>query len=207
MSTSYQDRLRSLQYESEQRERKALLDSPHMQPLTALVDQIRKEKHLGTEVPYFDPCDGGINARVLFLLEAAGPKAVKTTFISRNNNDETAEKMFSLLKKAGLKRQDTLLWNIVPWYLGTGKKILPAKPEDLKAGNVYLRKLLPLLKELRAIVLVGKKARGGFAQYDEKINARIFYTPHPSPSNLKSRPELEGEILARFTEVATFINS
>ena len=40
-------------------------------------------------IPHFDPLDGGSNAQVLFLMEAPGPKASASGFVSRNNPDET----------------------------------------------------------------------------------------------------------------------
>ncbi len=79
-------------------------------------------KSLKTPVPHFDPLDGGINARVLFLLEAPGAKAVASGFVSRNNPDETARNFFDLNMAAGIARRDTVCWNVVPWYIGTGTK-------------------------------------------------------------------------------------
>lgn len=117
MKTSYSDRVRSLQYESEKAERQKLLSEPYIKSLTEFVDRIKKDRGLSYDIPYFDPCDGGIKAKVLFLLEAPGPKAVKSGFISRNNDDKSAQNMLYFLKQAGISREDTILWNIIPWYL------------------------------------------------------------------------------------------
>lgn len=206
MTTSFANRVGSLQYDSEKQERIRLLYHPHMKPLTELVNIIRKERNLSEEVPCFDPCDGGVNARVLFLLEAPGKKAKESGFISRNNNDKSAEKMLTLLKRSGIAREDTLLWNIVPWYLGDDDKIRAATDVDLQEGIVYLEKLLPLLPKLSAIVLVGKKAQKGFSRFQGSVNARIFNSSHPSPSNVNSRPSAEDEILASFKEVFDFLS-
>src|SRR5689334_1377344 len=70
------------------------LQEPHIAPLTAFVDHLRAEAGPGASIPYFDPWDAGIGAEILFLLEAPGPKAVKSGFVSRNNPDETAKNMF-----------------------------------------------------------------------------------------------------------------
>lgn len=60
-----------------------------IEPLTKYLAKIKAE-HPEKELPCFDPYDGGIHAKALFLLEAPGPKAVSSTFISRNNPDPTA---------------------------------------------------------------------------------------------------------------------
>lgn len=100
--------------------RLSMLNDSHVLPLTAFVNRIRGAERLEHRIPYFDPLDGGIEAKVLFILEAPGPKAVASGFISRNNPDESAKNLFLLLREAGFERRDTLLWNIVPWYIGTG---------------------------------------------------------------------------------------
>lgn len=76
-------------------------------------------------MPDFDPCDGGIDARILCLLEAPGTQAVRTTFISQDNPDPTARNMRSILAEAGVPRRWIIIWNIVPWYVGTMQKIRP----------------------------------------------------------------------------------
>lgn len=50
------------------------LRAPHMAALTAFVEELRAEAGHGVEVPYFDPWDGGVEATILFLLEAPGPR-------------------------------------------------------------------------------------------------------------------------------------
>ena len=62
-----------------------MLEEPHIRPLAGFVEAIRKETGRGPNIPQFDPLDGGILASKLILLEAPGPQAVKTGFISRNN--------------------------------------------------------------------------------------------------------------------------
>ncbi len=40
---------------------------------------------LHQEIPFFDPLDGDVNARCLFVAEAPGPRAVLSGFVSRDN--------------------------------------------------------------------------------------------------------------------------
>lgn len=98
---------------SEQQRRSTMLNQSHMQPLVTYLEHI-KEEHPEKDLPCFDPCDGGVLARALFLMEAPGPKAVGSTFISRNNPDPTARNICDLLQEAGIACGDTLIWNIVP---------------------------------------------------------------------------------------------
>src|SRR6476646_8560373 len=76
--------------------RKAQLHEPHIAPLTAFVEKLRAQVGTGVSIPNFDPWDGGIDAEILYLLEAPGPKAVLTGFVSRNNPDESAKNFFEL---------------------------------------------------------------------------------------------------------------
>ena len=103
----------ALSFEAERERRAAMLEQSHIKPLIKYLADV-KARHPEKELPYFDPCDGGIGAKTLFLLEAPGPKAVGSTFISRNNPDPTARNLCELLLEANIARADTLIWNIVP---------------------------------------------------------------------------------------------
>jgi uracil-DNA glycosylase len=88
--------------EAARAERRALLWLDHVAPLTAFVETLRTEVGEEFQIPDFDPWDGGVKAEILFLLEAPGPKAVRSGFISRNNPDETAKNFFLLNQEAGI---------------------------------------------------------------------------------------------------------
>lgn len=66
------DRPRSMSDAAVREGRRAMLGDPHVKPLTDYVAKLRKRGP--GEVPDFDPLDGGVNARVLFLFEKPGPK-------------------------------------------------------------------------------------------------------------------------------------
>jgi len=76
----------------------------------------------GNEYPYFDPADGGVDAEVLFLFEKPGPmtvedgrgKRVGSGFISRDNDDPTAQFSGEFWRQAGFSRKSRILWNVVP---------------------------------------------------------------------------------------------
>lgn len=176
--------------------RLARIFEPHISPLTAFVEAIRKETGLVREIPYFDPLDGGINAKCVFLFEAPGPRAVYSGFISRNNPDESAKNFFELNQQASLPREITISWNIVPWYIGSGTKIRPANKNDIDKGKKYLLKFLSLLPNLRIIVLGGKKAQKAEALITANFpEISIVKMPHPSPLFVNNAPDNKFKIL------------
>jgi hypothetical protein len=130
--------------------RKAMLRDPHLAPLTDFVAKLRRA-HPDREFPDFDPLDGGSNADILFLFEkpgrmtSAGGKG--SGFISRNNNDPTAEATFGFMTEANLSRNRTVIWNVVPGWNGTRK----ITKTELSAGVDALRGLLPLIADISKI--------------------------------------------------------
>ncbi len=171
------------------RARLAMLGEPQMAPLTAFVKAIRRERGCGVEVPFFDPLDGGVHARCLLLLEAPGPRAVLSGFISRNNPDESARNFFLLNREAGLPREWTVCWNIVPWYIGSGGKIRSATAVDIEAGLPYLDRLLKLLRRIEAVGLVGRAAQEVEPWFRQRHpRTGVFCCPHPSPVFVNRHP-------------------
>ena len=176
------DRPKTLADPDAKRERLAQLSRAHIAPLTRFVRNLRRRTRLGPDIPYFDPLDGGVGASCLFLFEAPGPKAVETGFVSRNNHDESARNFFELSHRAGLPRQRTVLWNIVPWYVGGGGRIRAASRADIAAGRTHLARLLPLLPQLRVVVLSGRKAQVVAPWLEATApRLRILTMPHTSP--------------------------
>lgn len=190
------DKPKSLRYPLAIQSRLARIFDPHISPLTNFVETIRKETGLSREIPYFDPLDGGINAKCLFLFEAPGPRAVYSGFISRNNPDESAKNFFELNHEASLPRELTISWNAVPWYIGTGIKIRPANKNDIARGKKYLLDLLSLLPNLRIIVLGGRKAQKAETLIKAAYpDITLMKMPHPSPLFVNNAPENRFKIL------------
>lgn len=171
---------KSLKHESNIRYRQSLLTLSHMQPLTAYVENLRKRLGDNVFIPDFDPLDGGINAEFIFLFEKPGPQTDSRNggsgFISRDNNDETAKSVFDFMGQIGLERARTLLWNTIPAWDDSRA----FKGFHVRDGIKFLDGLLPLLPNLKTIILVGKqaqKARKGLKArgYD------VAVSDHPSP--------------------------
>jgi uracil-DNA glycosylase len=156
----------------------------------ALVRRIRNERKLGREVPGFDPVNGNEQAFYLFLLEAPGPKAVQTGFVSISNPDPTARNFQHQLARAGVRAEEIALWNVVPWYLGdeNGTKIRGASAADVHLGMAYLPPLIAAMPELRCIVLVGGAARKAHVCLSKLTTARILSCHHPSAQALNANP-------------------
>jgi len=156
-----------------------MLTMPHIAPLAAYAAGLRTGP--GIEVPDFDPLDGGVGARILFLLEKPGPMTAPSRpgrkgsgFISRDNDDATAEAMHRFMHSAGLSRTDTVIWNVIPWWNGT----IRVTPMERRAGVQELRNLLTLLPHLNTAVLAGRTA----ARARPLLNGlRLFESAHPSP--------------------------
>jgi len=172
---------RSLHDPTEVVRRRQLLRERHIAPLTDYVAALRL-RNPNWEFPDFDPLDGGIDADLLFLLEKPGPmtspehKRRGSGFISRDNNDATAEAVFSFMKEAGIDRKRTVLWNTIPGW--NGKREIA--PGEIGAGIEELLRLLELLPRVSTVVLVGKRAQKAEAIF-QRQDLRVFRSAHPSP--------------------------
>ena len=197
--------------------RRELLDARHMRPLNEYVAGLRKRSDIKVhfdppdgpqvdnaqppariEVPDFDPLDGGVDAIILFLFEKPGPMTSTTTgartrtgsgFISRDNDDSTAENTFTFMREAGIPRKQTVTWNVVPWWDGTTK----VTAADLREGAEETRRLMGLLPRLRVVVFVGKKALRA-RPHLEDTGLAFFSSYHPSPKVRATRPDKWREI-------------
>ncbi len=178
-----------------------------MANLAAFVAGLRARKPGGI-IPDFDPWDGGVNAELLYLLEAPGPRAGRSGFISRNNPDESAKNFFELNEMACIPRKQTISWNVVPWYIGSGAKIRPATAADVAEGREALLELLGLLPRLRAVVFVGRKAELAMQHIQSALpSLTCFRCPHPSPMYCNMAPGNKENILSALRQVAAFLRA
>lgn len=185
---------RSLRNPEAREARRRLLSEPHIRPLTAYVEQLRDRSP--DEFPDFDPLDGGVEARLLFLMEKPGPmtSASRTGragsgFISRDNDDPTAEAIFNFMGNAGIPRRETVLWNLIPGWNGTRK----VTAREVGEGALEALRLVQLLPQLKAVVLVGARAeRAGPLLTGGAFG--IFSSFHPSPIMRAFRPALWARI-------------
>jgi hypothetical protein len=208
MADCEDDQPRSMRDAGVRERRKAMLGDPHVIELMKFVKELREIDHEGRsewEVPDFDPLDGGVKARALFLFEKPGPMTVAkgsgkrsgSGFISRDNDDQTAEAIFNFMRQAKIPREQAVLWNVIPWWNGTRA----VKRSELEDGVSRVKDLIHLLPKLRAVMLVGKKAAK--AKFElETTGLCLFNSSHPSPLVRARWPEKWKAILLEWEKVA-----
>lgn len=189
---------RSMRDESVRQRRRAMLHEPHIAPLTGFATRLRERGSI--EVPDFDPLDGGIHAQVLFLFEKPGPMTASNNgsgFISRNNDDPSAEATFAFMQRAGIPRKLTVTWNVIPGWNGTRK----VTGKELRDGVDSVRELIALLPSLRAAVLVGLNAARAMPYLRSETALTLFTSAHPSPLVRAKHPEKWNAISPQWAEV------
>ena len=195
----------TLKDEAERLRRAEMLTLPYMQPLVDYLASVSIRVGEAYQIPQFDPCDGGIHARALFLLEAPGPKARDSEFVSCNNPDPTARNLWHLINDAQISRADLAIWNIVPWYVGEPGRIRPVTSTDIWEALPYLRELLALLPRLEVIVLVGKKAQSAEKSLRSITCLPLMFTHHMSAQVFNITPEKKRVTQEKFAEIAQFL--
>lgn len=140
------DRPRTNQSADELQRKRGLLDEPRVKPLSDFVRSLRAERGGDDSIPWFDPTEAATDARILLLLEAPGQMATAAKgsgFISADNNDGTAQNMWHLLREAEIdRRREVVTWNVVPWYIGTERGVLPLQQADIRAAREPLERLI-----------------------------------------------------------------
>ncbi len=191
-----------------QAERRSNLKLPHMLPLAKFARDLR-DLNFG-EVPDFDPRDGGAEARFLFLFEKPGPMTATagrkrrpgSGFISRDNDDPTAEAVFHFMRAAAVPREASLIWNVIPWWNGTRK----VTSLELQRGTAAAINLVRLVPHLRAIVLVGGRALAARPML-ASLGLPTITSSHPSPLVRARWPERWSAIPSEWAQVHQFASA
>lgn len=189
-------------------ERRAMLETVStVQPLRQWAANLKVRPETAY-LPDFDPAEAGAEARVLIVAEAPGPKTNPLNngsgFISVDNDDPSAEDLWRLRNEAGL-HYGVLLWNIVPWYLGTAA-VKPTR-DDLERGAAALRGLLEELPDLQVVLLTGLPAQTGWDKHLSGYRTgdiTVIRTWHFSGLALK-QPGKRAELLASLRKAKDLI--
>lgn len=170
----------------------------------AAFDSLRAGLACHGPVPHLDPCDGGNRARVLILLETPGPGVAAIRFVSRDNRTGTAANLRRFCAAAGLRREDTVLWNAVPWIVHeAGSRNRPLHRAEITEGLAALPAFLALLPNLQAAVLAGRVAQQAARVVATACpDAAIFTMPHPSPIYVNTAPSISGVICGVLRQAA-----
>lgn len=179
----------------------ALLKAPHMAKLTEFAQRIATERKV--DVPLFDPAGGGVNSKVLLLLESPGEGSTRSGINSLDNDDPTAANTFTAMTEAGLSRRVCLNWNVVPWHLN-GRAPTPA---ELRSAVPYLVELLRMLSALKAVVVLGRPAGTGWTLSGRGHKLKVFNAPHPSPLSInRDRATRWPQLVDAFRQAAAAVD-
>lgn len=139
--------------------------SPHVQPINDLADRIALTEGFGKgEVPYVDPDTGGIDARMLVLLDNPSTKAESGSgsgLLSLDNDDRTARNCREAYQRHGVQISDVVHWNVVPFPVA-GVKNGGSTPAERVRGVPWTREVVALLPRLEIVLLLGAAARDGW---------------------------------------------
>ncbi|WP_376099763.1 uracil-DNA glycosylase [Roseomonas sp. CCTCC AB2023176] len=179
----------------------------HVAPIRALAARIRAAT--AKPVPEPDPLDGGVNARLLLLLETPGPRVRQDAIVSRDKPGGTGTNLRRFLDGAGIARRDMLLWNAVPWIIHEpGARNRAPRPAEVRDGLAYLPPFLALLSNLCVIVLSGRTAAGAEATVRQCLpDIPVLIMPHPSPTIVCTSPAIGERIEATLAAAAAILRS
>ena len=149
----------------------------------------RVAESTGKKVPLFDPRSGGTNARLLLLLQDPSEVAQHGSgFISRDNNDPTANNTAALMDQVGLDYGQVVAWNVVPWWVKDPALAVDDKLRTLtaeaKLAAPYVGELLVMLESVVRVVLIGKEALKAWDRTAQSARIRaleVHRCPHTSP--------------------------
>lgn len=193
-------------------EKEGRIGAPNVKPLHDLVKHWRKTLD-PLQVPWFDPDDGGVNARVLILMESPAPRTVGpqgSGFCSEDNADRSNRLVAQTRQAAGLSRSDCLKWNIIPWAVldSAGHPRTPTSTE-IDCAATYLTQVLETASEIDIVITLGKAAQSGFMRHTTMTAPcrlyRVLAAPHPSQRNGAARREAVRRITNTFTSVAAHL--
>jgi uracil-DNA glycosylase len=177
---------------------------PNVKALNDYVVALKKAKGPGFDVPFFDPADGGVNARILLVLETPGRRAAgrqnASELVSIDNDDDTAANMSDFEQKAKLTRDWLVHWNIIPWYVQTGKPIPKAQREE---GAQELEKVIRLMPGLRVIVLLGRTAYRAYSRHFKErplSKIEVLNSWHPSPQCINRVHDRREQVVSTLKE-------
>lgn len=163
----------------------------HVEPLNELADRIADAVGLPRgHVPYVDPDQGGIRARVLVLLDNPSTMAEAGTgsgLLSLDNNDRTARNCREAYARHGVPWPAVVHWNVVPFPVAGAKNGSSTAAERTRA-TPWTREFVNRCPDLETVLLLGASARDGWARagIDHDLNVLPGKIPHCSDRGLNS---------------------
>lgn len=183
--------------------RAGLLAAARMRPLEAW----RRAAEAPGPIPHADPADGGVDARMLLLLETPVPRASPLRFVSRDNPTGTGRNLRRFLDEAGIARAEMLIWNAVPWVVhAAGARNRAVRAGEVRGGLAMLPGFLDLLPRLAVVVLSGRvAARAAPVVEAARPGLPVILVPHPSPTIVCTSPAVGVRIAEGLAEAAAIL--
>ena len=148
-------------------------------------------------LPYFDPLDGGVFARVLILLESPARTISLPRYVSRDNAGPAQRNLKGFIEQVGLARHETVLWNLYPWLPDLEKPKGALRRAQIDEGIEMLITLLTLFPDLVTIVFAGRVAQKAIPRVRLAFpNFSLLEMPHPSPLSVCTHPNVRQRILS-----------
>ena len=148
-------------------------------------------------LPYFDPLDGGVFARVLILLESPARTVSLPRYVSRDNPGPAQRNLKGFIEQVGLARHETVLWNLYPWLPDLEKPKGALRRAQIDEGIEMLITLLTLFPDLVTIVFAGRVAQKAIPRVRLAFhNFSLLEMPHPSPLSVCTHPNVRQRILS-----------
>jgi hypothetical protein len=178
------------------------LSDPHVLPLMEVVHGLRAR---GLDVLNVDPNDGGVNARVLFLLDTPGPRAVGSRYVSRDNPDPTAKNMGRSWDIACFDRSDAVLWNVVPYCVSTVDRNGKTTVAQVCASVPDTQAFVDQLRRLAVVVFCGRKAQRAIGLLRLPVHVQVLKTWHTG-DQAYNRPAYRADIHETFKQARRLIS-
>lgn len=83
-----------------------------------------------------------------------GRRAAEHWLVARGN-------LRAAMALAGMPREASVIWNTLPWYIGTADKLGQTMAKNWNEAQPALQQLVPLHPALHVVVLMGRKAERG----------------------------------------------
>lgn len=187
-------------------------DAENVAEINALVDELRRCS--AKFVPYVHQNHGGVRAPVLSVLRDPGKATQKTDVLCTDNPDPASGRQRQLMAATGLTMRDLCPWNAYPFAhdeKGDGK----LTPDVVARGAVILTDVLPLMTDLKVLLLQGNEAKWAWAmvQAFRPLYARppfeVVTTFHPLGTRgrtPRATDDKKGQQLAAWKRVADIVH-
>jgi hypothetical protein len=125
--------------------------------------------------------------------------------LSPDNDDRTAENLWRLYERSGLRRDRCVHWNAVPWYVGDKRRIRAATSNDVALGAKWLSALIAILPRLQLVVAMGRRAEDGVGtcMLNGDVLVPWLAVPHPSQRVLNVDPTAAVKVERAFAIAAS----